>query len=410
MKRFKHVCLIFLVLAALGCSKNDHDGSNSASGNNNANSEKPLHIEKALMTRPILVKNHQSDRIILRQLKIYLDHAPKGSIVHISIYLFSDSQVRLSLADAYDRGVEIHLLIDSGRVDASVKTNVKSFDLFSHLLKSPSEMITVNNDNTEGAINHEKYALFSEVHMPDGIAKNVVFATSHNFIPSAAKKVNDAIIMTNKGLYDAFLYNWKQVKSKAKQGMTDFAYDVKNVGDSITVFFFPRRKNGKWDGKDNIIEQLTLLDDDSYSKDTVNVFMAFWSGARVRIAEKLVDLQKKGVTVQVITRSVDQGVSSSVMDVLKELHDAGGYVKILDIRKENDHSKCMLLKGVVNGKTQRLILTGSHNYTDGALAYNNEFLLKLKNSVLFKTYWRYFKDLQSTLDDFSKGGWGNGAN
>src|SRR5699024_573150 len=104
-----------------------------------------------------------------------------------------------------------------------------------------------------------------------------------------------------------------------------------------------------------------------------------------------------------------QGVSGEVMLKLKDLHDTGGYVKILNIHKENDHSKCMLIKGVINGKIQRLILTGSHNYTDGALEYNNEFLLKLKNSVLFKTYWNYFKELQFTLDDFSVGGWGDGA-
>ncbi len=407
MIRFNYAIIVFLLLTTLGCGKNG--GASVGQEENNKDSLQPLYIEKALMTKPILVKNKTSDRVILRQLKIYLDHAPKGSVVHISIYLFSDSQVRYALADAYDRGVEIHLLIDSGRVDASVEENVKSFNLFRHILKSPSEMITVNNDNTEGAINHEKYALFSKVVMPNGTAKNLVLATSHNFISSAAKKVNDAVIMTNKGLYDAFLYNWKQVKTRAKHGMTDFTYEIKNIGDSITVFFFPRRENGQWDQKDNIIEQLDLLDKDAYSKDTVNVFMAFWSGDRVRIAEKLVNLQNKGVTVQVITRSVDQGVSNAVMVKLKELHDAGGYVKILDIRKENDHSKCMLIKGVIKGKVQRVILTGSHNYTDGALEYNNEFLLKLKNSALFKTYWNYFKELQSTLDDFSVGGWGDGA-
>lgn len=266
-------------------------------------------------------------------------------------------------------------------------------------------MVTVNNDNYTDAINHEKYALFSEVDMPDGIAKNVVFATSHNFIPSATKKVNDAVIMTNKGLYDAFLDNWEHVKSLAKHGMINFTYEKDPIGDSITAFFFPRRENGKWDGKDNIMEQLDLLDKDSYSQDTVNVFMAFWSGDRIRIADKLLDLQQKGVTVQVITRSIDQGVSADVISRLKDIHNAGGYVKILDINKENDHSKCMLIKGVIDGKAQRIILTGSHNYTDGALEYNNEFLLMLKNSMLFPAYWNYYKTLQTTLDDFS--GWGD---
>jgi HKD family nuclease len=65
----------------------------------------------------------------------------------------------------------------------------------------------------------------------------------------------------------------------------------------------------------------------------------------------------------------------------------------------------MLIKGIWNGRPTEMILTGSHNYTDGALEDNNEFLLRLKNSALFKNYWNYYKALQSTLDDFS--GWGD---
>src|SRR5699024_8197172 len=125
MIRFNYAIIVFLLLTTLGCGKNG--GASVGQEENNKDSLQPLYIEKALMTKTILIKNKTSDRVILTQLKIYLDHAPKGSVVHISIYLFSDSQVRYALADAYDRGVEIHLLIDSGRVDASVEENVKSF-------------------------------------------------------------------------------------------------------------------------------------------------------------------------------------------------------------------------------------------------------------------------------------------
>src|SRR5690606_29270073 len=149
-------------------------------------------------------------------------------------------------------------------------------------------------------------------------------------------------------------------------------YQEFNIGDSITACFFPRRENGVWDGKDNIVDALSKLSD--YSKDTISVFMAFWD--RLGIAQKLTELQKAGATVQVITREDGgQGVSSAVMAELHKLKDAGGYVKILDINKENDHSKCMLIKGVFDGKQQEIILTGSHNYTKGALEYNSEFLL-----------------------------------
>jgi len=108
--------------------------------------------------------------------------------------------------------------------------------------------------------------------------------------------------------------------------------------------------------------------------------------------------------VQVITRN-NGDVSNAVKAQLKKIHDLGGYVKNLDISKQNLHSKCMLIKGTIDGTYQELILTGSHNYTNPALKNNNEFLLILKNSVLFDKYWNYFKNMQSTLDDFS--GWGD---
>src|SRR5699024_3128785 len=134
------------------------------------------------------------------------------------------------------------------------------------------------------------------------------------------------------------------------------------------------------------------------------LMMAFFT--RLPVAQALTSLQNAGATVQVITRMADgQGVSDEVMAELKRLKLAGGYVKILDISKQNLHSKCMLIKGTWKGHPTTLLLTGSHNYTNYALKYNNEFLLILKNSALFKDYWSYYKQLQLTLNDYS--GWGD---
>jgi len=106
-----------------------------------------------------------------------------------------------------------------------------------------------------------------------------------------------------------------------------------------------------------------------------------WSGARrVNIANALTSLGQKGARVEVITMSdIDQGVITQ----LNVLSGAGGYVKIMDVTKEVDHSKVMLIKVIWDGTMQRIVLMGSENYGEGALKYNNNFLPRLKNSALF---------------------------
>jgi RNA-binding protein YhbY len=325
----------------------------------------------------------------------YLKYTPKVATVYVNIFGFNYLPVLNAIEKAYRRGVVMHVMIDSSNA-STVAVNQNSLTTLHSLFKKPSNVIAVSNDigspATGYAIDHNKYVLFSEIDLPQGIVKHAVFATSENFGLATTKKVQDAVVMSSKGLYKAFLRDWNQIAKYAHSGMRNFTYIAADL-DSMKVFFFPRRENGEWDGHDTVIEQLDKLS--NYTMDTVRVFMADWT--RVKIAQKLTALKKKGTTVQVITRSAGQGVSKQVIQELDRLKTAGGYVKILDITKENDHSKCMLIKGTFNGKKRQIILTGSHNYTYNALKRNDEFLLMLKNSALFDDYWNYFGQLKKIL-------------
>lgn len=391
----KQIIVYFLLFSSAACSKKDGPDSNdNGSGNGQQPpSAAPLTIERSLFTDPQLISRNGSSTIILDSLVNYLDHTPKGSVVHINVFLFNYPPVVRAVKSAYVRGVEMHVIIDSSRSD-SRNDNDATIRLFHSILSSPSQMVTTDNEiDQTWAINHSKYVLFSEVDLPQGQAKNVVFATSHNFTLGQTKMIQDAVVMSNKALYEAFVDNWNDLATHAKD-MQNFQYTVRDVGDSITVFFFPRRKNGTWDGGDTILDQLDALSD--YDKDTVRVFMSStWSGSRgLGIAEKLTNLQNSGVRVEVITMS---DVSASVLAQLNVLNGAGAYLKIMDASKEVDHSKVMLIKGIWNGEMTRIILSGSENYGDGALKYNNNFLLRLKNSSLFGDYWSYYEKLKTTL-------------
>lgn len=86
-------------------------------------------------------------------------------------------------------------------------------------------------------------------------------------------------------------------------------------------------------------------------------------------------------------------VDAAVVDELEKMQRGGGYLKILSA-PVNIHSKFMLITGTWNGKPRKIVLNGTHNYTSNALEDNNELLLLLKDSPLFKDYEDYFERIK----------------
>lgn len=394
MKKFEWLLAIILLTSVLSCGKKD----NGLDDSENVDMEQPdqldpgpLFIEKALFNDPAKVKARRKSTVIMDELIYYLDHTPGDADVYISIFKFYYAPLVNAVKAAAERGVNIKVQIDSseaksgGSRDANKSTYAQLRYTFSNS-DSESRLVGVNNQITASAINHEKYAVFSEVHLPEGNAKNLVFVTSHNFIASATTRANDAVVITNKTLYDTFVRHWTDVAVHADRDMKNFEYTVGHVGDSIDVLFFPRRTGGNWDGGKTIVEQLDGLTD--LSKDTICVLMAGWSGVRgMDIARKLTALWNKGATVDVIASS---GSSAAVKEELRKLKPPRGRLTTVNF----NHSKTVLIKGFWKGEKQTLILTGSKNFYNGGLQYSNNVVLRLKNSVLFKDYLDYFQQMK----------------
>jgi len=360
------------------------------------NEDGTLHIEKPFFINSDNVKNKTSDPKFLNQMIKLTESSPKGSSIFLSVYGFDYEPLMNALIEADKRGVEVHALIDSSTVNQR-ESNQLAYSKLGNL-KKPSEMIGVNNNlqNGASAINHEKYMIFSKVEMEHGIAENVVFCSSHNFSYGGSRKIQDGLLITNNNLYNSFKNNWHRVAALAhdRLGMKNYKYTVDDVGDGLTVRFFPRRINGFWDGGDDIVNVLNELDEGSYSRTTVRVMMAFWEKDRNDIILKLTEIAKRGGTVEVIARNTYR---EEVNAELKKLYDSGGYVKLLDLSKHNVHSKCMIIKGSIGGVEQEIILSGSHNYTDGGLKYANEFILESRNKSYFDDYMQYFDELKFKL-------------
>ncbi len=339
---------------------------------------------------PTIAKGGSSPTIMNRLIAL-VDNTPAGQSIHMSIYMITYQPLMDALKNAETRGVNLHIIVDMSRSDPQT-TNATSLPWLQANLTN-SEIVVTTNDVSSNAINHHKHVLFSGITTTTGLVANVTFQTSHNFTTSDMGKIQDALIFNEADIYQAFLSNWNVMKQYAASGMrlnfTYTAHDFPSINTKLA--FFPRIVAGVHDGNDNILESLNAITDVANAK--IRVAMSDWTDSRPAIVDKLIALRNQGATIEVFAKDAAGTQTKAKLNQLKAL---GATVRIFNLSIDgqavfNIHAKMMLIEGTWNGQSNaKVIITGTHNYTDGALKTNNEVLVTLINSPLFSAYDTYF--------------------
>jgi phosphatidylserine/phosphatidylglycerophosphate/cardiolipin synthase-like enzyme len=391
---FNYTCVVLLMIFS-GCKKAGNDNQTTQISPAVATS---LSLPQALFTEPAKVLSGQSSTIIMDKLISMIDATPEKEFIHISIYGFLYDELVVALKKADARGVKLRILIDMSRVE-TIEQNPPTVLELQKLSQENSEVTVVKSDAGSIAINHNKFAIFSKVITTDGVKENLVFQTSHNFTVADTRKVQDAVVISEKGLYDAYLNYWTDMRSKAASGMSMYEYkEYSNQTSGIYAYFLPKRKNGTSFGDDSIIEFLNALT--NVSTATIKIGMSDWTATRKNIVDKLAVLQSQGAKIEVIAKS---SIDSEILVALEQLRIKGAYVKVLNMTdnskpKMNIHSKFMLLTGTWKGKENtKILITGSHNFTLNALRNNNETIVLLQDSPLFSSYENMFATIKTIV-------------
>lgn len=384
-------CFVGLFFIIASCKKNPDDSANKLA------QVIPLQspVPDAFFTDLSKVGNGLASPVIMDRLIAMLDAAPQGSSVSLCIFEFDHAGVIDALKRASDRGVILRLMIDMSR-EETIAQNPPTISKLRSFINSSSEVVVIKSDAGTSSINHNKFVLFSQLETKSGKVENVIFQTSHNFTVDDTKKIQDVVILSQKGLYDAYLAYWNDMKAKAENGMKDYYYkEYDNPVTGLTACFFPKRRDGATYGADNIIEILDAITEPTTA--LIRIGMSDWVASRINIVQKLDELLAQGATIEVIVKSkADQ----EILDGLENLRIKGAYVKIYNLTysnqvKINIHSKFMLIRGEWKGEQCDLLVTGSHNFTTNALRYNNEALLILKNhNDFFSTYMKVYDDMK----------------
>ncbi|NYI07292.1 phospholipase D-like domain-containing protein [Allostreptomyces psammosilenae] len=347
---------------------------------------------------------------------------PAGARIDVSMFSFTDDTVADALVAASARGVNVHVIVDESTVDLSADADGdgapdqggeyhtlaaglgENLSARSWILACPDDRGCVGH-RTVGAstaINHNKFFLFSET----GGTADVVVQTSANMTSTQRTDLfNNAVTIVDPGLYDIYrdYFDDLLAHGTSPTGLTHYYRTPTSATDgSYKAYFFPRREtsgtayNGDPD-TDTIVSILENVD----CPGGTEVRMAANLFTRTQVAEELVRLV--GAGCRVLLAHDDSGDGTAMSARVEEIL----YGRLTQRVQCNEgprgiglHSKYITVTGGYYGLTnQRLVFTGSHNYTYPALRAHDETLLKIDDPALHTA----FRSNHQTLMEYCAG-------
>ncbi|SFK35771.1 phospholipase D-like domain-containing protein [Streptomyces pini] len=336
--------------------------------------------------------------------------ADPGSTIRVSFYHLWSHTVARALAAAHTdpaRGVNVQVVLDESSRSSSYADS--SYTILADALGTDtgqSSFVTLCpagrsclGDQTHSGINHNKFALFSSV--ADGSRREVVVQTSSNLTPSSYDKLwNSATTVSgNHTLYNAYVSYFGRLRAK---DAANWSYSSTSAGVE-KVYFFPRSSGDTILG---VLDNVECSWTDGSGTHKTGIRLAMFTLTRVGVANRLVELRRAGCTVDIV-------YSNTSADSWNALHASGGPVlRCYDHDDDGDsgtpsrvvHSKYMLIDGWYAGKRDKVVWTGSANYTYSGLRYNDETIMKINSDTVYAAYLANFTDVRGaavpgTADD-----------
>ncbi|MFJ4776726.1 phosphatidylserine/phosphatidylglycerophosphate/cardiolipin synthase family protein [Streptomyces sp. NPDC088762] len=360
---------------------------------------------------------------IRNELISLIDRTPAGAEINGSMYLFTDGGVGNALIAAKKRGVKVKLIVDGDAVAATGPDGKATGSEYAALaaatglgtdlaadswvLACPVTRGCIGNRNLgggdDGAINHNKFLLFSKV----GSTDKVVFQTSANLTTSQRRNLfNNAVTIPDagSGLYAAYLAYWQDMRAYGSSGDGLATYYKTTDSGPYKTYFFPRQERtgttySTDPGTDTVVSLLNNVD---CAGGTTRIRIGMYAFTRSQVADRLVQLKGAGCRVELLHNGEDGNLGSAVRDTIAgrldyaarcagTATDAAGVARTIGI-----HSKYLLIEGTyLGGANRKLVFTGSHNYTYPNLRSHDETLLKIDNAAVYDAFAANFESIKA---------------
>ena len=388
------VLLLALWSAPLGCSgtalENQSEGNqgDGQEGGDDEEEEGPAAQRfETIFTEPEV---GSPDDAIGAALIALLEQTPEGAQVRGAFFSFSREAVAQAFVDAYERGVDVKVVVGNTNQNSSGG----DWSAVAVLREGLGDALTVCRDGqSSGAcigtnINHNKFVVFSE--LEDG-SENVVFQSSGNITNFQLLQYDNVLVVYgDRSLYRGFRQYWSDLRRQELKP----DYNGYVAGDAeVEAYFSP------YSAGDPVHEDLLKVDCTQGGE--VYLAMAFFTNYRAAIAERLREMDQEGCVVGVLLRSSEINSPGTQIgnNLIQGTIDVGYFSSSVEIQL---HSKYLIYRGVLRGESEpsHVVWTGSHNYTRSALYENDEVLLRAQDEEVFEAYranWVWMRERAATL-------------
>jgi phosphatidylserine/phosphatidylglycerophosphate/cardiolipin synthase-like enzyme len=326
---------------------------------------------------------------VVEHIQRLIQGAAPGSTIRVAMYHFSLTRVSNDLSAAYDRGVNVRLVVDSLSRDYPAVTNLVAKLGTNRANASWVTICTTGRaciGNLDSPIMHNKFFLFSDTLG----STNVLVQSSANLTSGNAERYwNNAVTLVgNTAVYNSYVTYHGDLAAQVKNN--DY-YRTTSSGNAKS-YFFPRA--GTTQSTDTIYnmldENVTCEGNTSTGTETGRTIIriGMWHFSRNPIANKLRELADKKCWVDVVYTESDADVPAILAghDRIKLYKITGDYIV---------HSKYMLIEGTYAGqKDTKWVMTGSHNYSNAALRENDEALLRIQSATIHDQYRANFREMR----------------
>lgn len=294
---------------------------------------------------------------------------PKGGRISVAMYHFSSLDTASQLVAAARRGVSVQVVLDH---------ESRSYAAYRRLRRGlggntgkPSWVVVCDEDR--GCIgpefNHNKFFLFSST----GGAQDMVVQTSANATDGARDtQWNDALVLQDDAVYAAYLAYFRDLA--AQRHTADYHRSVQ--AGKYRLDFFP------WAKGDPVSQALDQVSCAGGTRVRLSLGHFTWGP----IARRLWKLDDAGCRVQIVFDIVGPVAIHAL--TAKGGRNGNPETRYLTEggRTTYAHSKYLLIDGTYQGRPQKVVFTGSNNYTTVGFHGHDEAMITVADPRLETEY------------------------
>ncbi|NLU70869.1 phospholipase D-like domain-containing protein [Streptomyces sp. HNM0574] len=311
--------------------------------------------------------------------------APRGAVIHSSLYALDDTVVSDALIAAHRRGVAVRLVLDEKHSAAPASRAVlralgTDRSRPSHVVVCPRGTGCVST--VRPSINHNKFFLFSRT----GDAENVVVTSSANFTGlNLTRFFNNVYTQPDSPeLHRAYRDFWTDQASGTVR--TEDYGTTSSLPGGLELATFPRASG------DPLAEAVSGVEAVDGGGEPAVIRVATPSLTRTSVAEALRSRARAGAKVEIAYTAMGASAGPMLEHPNITLHHLDGAAS----GAKTVHSKYLAVDGNLAGSPDgKTVWVGSHNLNMSSLVDDDENVLRVPGAAVHDAYRDNFRELRA---------------